>query len=163
EDHRGRIEDEQRDRQPISLGLGRHDRGRILRQSGSRGQGNFSKNGHACRGWIFVTRPVDVGARRRAALGTLFFVMLVPGTVVGVVPYLFTRWRIGPPLLGLAALRFVGVALIVLGLPVFLNFIGRFVSEGLGTPAPIAPPRHLVIGGVFRHVRNPGYVAVLAM
>jgi protein-S-isoprenylcysteine O-methyltransferase Ste14 len=38
----------------------------------------------------------------------------------------------------------------------------RFVMEGLGTPAPIAAPDRLVIGGVYRYVRNPMYVAVVA-
>jgi protein-S-isoprenylcysteine O-methyltransferase Ste14 len=38
----------------------------------------------------------------------------------------------------------------------------RFVVEGLGTPAPVAPPTRLVVGGVYRYVRNPMYVAVLA-
>lgn len=40
-------------------------------------------------------------------------------------------------------------------------FVG-FVVEGLGTPAPIAPPERLVVGGMYRYVRNPMYVAVLA-
>lgn len=102
-------------------------------------------------------------AMRRAAIGTAIFVLLVPGTVVGFVPYVLTGWRIGPPLGGWSVLRWVGVALLIAGLPVFVSFIGGFVREGLGTPAPIAPPRHLVVGGVFRYVRNPGYVAVLAM
>ena len=39
----------------------------------------------------------------------------------------------------------------------------RFAIEGLGTPAPIAPTRHLVVTGFYRHVRNPMYVAVLAV
>jgi protein-S-isoprenylcysteine O-methyltransferase Ste14 len=34
--------------------------------------------------------------------------------------------------------------------------------EGLGTPAPVAAPERLVVGGVYRFVRNPMYVAVLA-
>ncbi len=34
--------------------------------------------------------------------------------------------------------------------------------EGIGTPAPVAPPQLLVVGGIYRHVRNPMYVAVLA-
>jgi protein-S-isoprenylcysteine O-methyltransferase Ste14 len=36
----------------------------------------------------------------------------------------------------------------------------RFVSEGSGTPAPVAPTRELVVGGLYRYVRNPMYVAV---
>ena len=38
----------------------------------------------------------------------------------------------------------------------------RFVVEGLGTPAPVAPTQHLVVGGVYRYVRNPMYLAVIA-
>jgi protein-S-isoprenylcysteine O-methyltransferase Ste14 len=40
-------------------------------------------------------------------------------------------------------------------------FVG-FVVEGVGTPAPVAPTRHLVVGGLYRYVRNPMYLAVLA-
>src|SRR5262249_9633755 len=35
--------------------------------------------------------------------------------------------------------------------------------QGLGTPAPIAPTRHLVVTGLYRYVRNPIYVAVVAI
>jgi protein-S-isoprenylcysteine O-methyltransferase Ste14 len=38
----------------------------------------------------------------------------------------------------------------------------RFVVEGLGTPAPVAPTEHLVVGGLYRYVRNPMYLAVAA-
>ena len=39
----------------------------------------------------------------------------------------------------------------------------RFVTEGSGTPAPVAPTQHLVVGGLYRYVRNPMYLAVLAI
>ncbi len=38
----------------------------------------------------------------------------------------------------------------------------RFVVEGHGTPAPLAPAERLVTGGLYRHVRNPMYLAVVA-
>jgi protein-S-isoprenylcysteine O-methyltransferase Ste14 len=99
----------------------------------------------------------------RAALGTALFVVLVPGSVIVLGPYLLTGWRFAPPLLGTEATRWLGVALLVFGTPLFLAFILRFVFEGIGTPAPVAPTRHLVVGGPFRWVRNPGYIAVLAL
>src|SRR5262249_48960365 len=34
--------------------------------------------------------------------------------------------------------------------------------QGLGTPAPVAPPQ-LVVTGLYRHVRNPMYVSVVAI
>jgi protein-S-isoprenylcysteine O-methyltransferase Ste14 len=98
-----------------------------------------------------------------AALGTLLFVLLVPGNVIGVVPYLLSGWRTAPPFLGVIATRWLGAALIGLGLPLFADFALRFVREGRGTPAPIAPTAVLVVGGPYRFTRNPGYVAVLAL
>ncbi len=44
---------------------------------------------------------------------------------------------------------------------VLLHAFARFVREGVGTPAPVAPTAHLVVGGLYRHVRNPMYVAVV--
>jgi protein-S-isoprenylcysteine O-methyltransferase Ste14 len=44
-----------------------------------------------------------------------------------------------------------------------LDSFARFALEGLGTPAPIAPPSNLVVSGLYRYVRNPIYVAVVAV
>jgi protein-S-isoprenylcysteine O-methyltransferase Ste14 len=96
-------------------------------------------------------------------LGTALFVALVPGTVVGWVPWWLTRWEIQPAFLGLEATRWLGVALMVAGAPFFVSFASRFAIEGRGTPAPVAPTRHLVVGGAFRFVRNPGYIGVVAL
>lgn len=61
------------------------------------------------------------------------------------------------------SLRALGVLLIAAGLPVLLDSFARFALQGLGTPAPVLPPRHLVVTGFFRRVRNPMYVAVVSM
>jgi protein-S-isoprenylcysteine O-methyltransferase Ste14 len=97
--------------------------------------------------------------RRRAALGTVLFTLAVPGTVVVLVPYLLSGWRLAA---GWAP-RLAGLLLIAAALPVFSAFLWRFVREGVGTPAPIAPTERLVVGGPFQRVRNPGYVSVVAM
>ena len=43
-----------------------------------------------------------------------------------------------------------------------VHAFARFVTEGAGTPAPVAPTERLVIGGLYRYVRNPMYLAVIA-
>ena len=60
-------------------------------------------------------------------------------------------------------LHVLGFALICLGIGVLLETFARFAVEGLGTPAPVLPTRHLVIKGSYRYVRNPMYLAVLCV
>jgi protein-S-isoprenylcysteine O-methyltransferase Ste14 len=94
---------------------------------------------------------------RRAALGSAVFLVVAPGVVAGLVPWLLTGWRSDDPPLALAVL---GAALIAIGAAVLVHTFARFVAEGRGTPAPVAPTERLVVGGLYRHVRNPMYVAV---
>ena len=98
-------------------------------------------------------------SRARAAAGSLVFLLIAPGVAAGLVPWLLTDWDSTDPA---PALKLVGAALIAAGAAVLLSAFGRFVVEGVGTPAPVAPPEHLVVGGLYRHVRNPMYVAVTA-
>jgi protein-S-isoprenylcysteine O-methyltransferase Ste14 len=94
-----------------------------------------------------------------ALLGTIVFVAAVPGSVVVLVPWWLSGGHVAGTSLGIV----VGAAMIVAALPLFVSFCSRFVWEGRGTPAPIAPTEHLVVGGPYRWVRNPGYVAVTAI
>jgi protein-S-isoprenylcysteine O-methyltransferase Ste14 len=83
-----------------------------------------------------------------------------PGTVVGIVPYLLTRWQARDPLPGGTTARVLGAALVGVGVSVLTSAFARFAREGLGTPFPAAPPTELVVGGIYRHVRNPMYLAL---
>src|SRR5215213_5124132 len=58
-------------------------------------------------------------------------------------------------------MRPLGGVLLVAGVFALVRAFVRFVVEGLGTPAPVAAPERLVVGGAYRHVRNPMYVAVV--
>jgi protein-S-isoprenylcysteine O-methyltransferase Ste14 len=90
----------------------------------------------------------------KAALGSTAFFFAAPFMVAGVIPWAINGWsepHFWPALLLVAA-----------GVIVLLRAFVRFVREGRGTPAPIAPTEQLVIGGDYRFVRNPMYVGVVA-
>lgn len=55
-----------------------------------------------------------------------------------------------------------GMVVGIVGAVVALSCIVTFVSTGKGTPAPIDPPRKLVIQGPYRFVRNPMYIGAMA-
>jgi protein-S-isoprenylcysteine O-methyltransferase Ste14 len=99
-----------------------------------------------------------------AAAGTAIFFALAPGIVAGLVPWWLTGWRVEHPPApwGWVGLRVAGVALLVAGVVVLVSAFVRFVTEGAGTPAPVAPTQQLVVGGLYRYVRNPMYLAVLS-
>jgi len=95
--------------------------------------------------------------------GTAIFFLFVPCVLAGVVPWWITRWEFLPPFFDLQATRAVGILLIVAGLPGLVDSFARFALQGLGTPAPIAPTQNLVVTGLYRYVRNPIYIAVVAV
>jgi protein-S-isoprenylcysteine O-methyltransferase Ste14 len=97
-----------------------------------------------------------------ATLGSAVFLVMAPGFVAGLVPFWISRWRIEAPFLGTLLFRFAGAVLIALGGIVLLDSFARFALAGLGTPAPVFPTRHLVVTGLYRHVRNPMYLAVVS-
>jgi protein-S-isoprenylcysteine O-methyltransferase Ste14 len=75
---------------------------------------------------------------------------------------MLTDWQPGAPFTAWVPLRLAGVLLVVAGAAVLIHAFARFVVEGRGTPAPVAPTAHLVVGGLYRYVRNPMYLAVTA-
>jgi protein-S-isoprenylcysteine O-methyltransferase Ste14 len=95
---------------------------------------------------------------RDAAAGSAVFFALAPGMVAGAVPLALTGWRAAP---APAPLRVAGAALTLAGAIVLVSEFARFAREGRGTPAPAAPTERLVVGGLYRHVRNPMYLAVI--
>lgn len=99
-------------------------------------------------------------SRARAAIGSVVFLVVAPGVVAGLVPWLVTGWSTHDWWL---PIRMLGGAIIAAGLAVLLAAFTRFVVEGIGTPAPIAPTERLVVGGAYRYVRNPMYLAVAAL
>ena len=72
-----------------------------------------------------------------------------------------TRWQTGA-LSGGWPGKLAAIALLLGGLVGLLESFGRFAVSGRGTPAPVAPTEKLVVGGFYKYVSNPMYLAVLA-
>jgi|SRR5215212_5500264 len=104
----------------------------------------------------------DVGEGMRPVVGSLLFVVVVPGTVAVLIPGAITRWALAPwgpwPLVVAIA-----AGLITAGAGVLLHAVWRFAVEGRGTPSPTAPTELLVVSGAYRYMRNPMYVAVASL
>lgn len=72
-----------------------------------------------------------------AALGSAVLFVVVPGTVVGLVPWLITPWEVRRPSPYRVVAEIVGVVMICGGLVPVMSAFVEFVKAG-GTPAPIA-------------------------
>ena len=100
--------------------------------------------------------------RVRAWVGTFVFLVVTPGVVAGLIPAVITGWRVpwtGTWLWPVAIPAGIAIGSGVVGL---LDAFIRFARAD-GTPAPPMPTAHLVVVGPYRYVRNPMYLAVLAI
>ncbi len=90
---------------------------------------------------------------------TIIFTLLVPLMVAFVIPYLIAQGSTAAHV-DLGAFRYAGLILIALTALVYLWCATDFYRAH-GTPAPIDPPKELVVRGLYRYTRNPMYVGVL--
>jgi protein-S-isoprenylcysteine O-methyltransferase Ste14 len=91
-------------------------------------------------------------------LKTLLFTILVPGFVTVYVPYILLGRTYTP---GHGPLAWLGLFCAIIGAAFYFRCAWEFAVRGLGTPAPIAPTKFLVVTGLHRYVRNPMYIGVL--
>jgi protein-S-isoprenylcysteine O-methyltransferase Ste14 len=95
-------------------------------------------------------------------LKNVIFTIVVPGTITVLIPFwILGRTFAAPSPWGMR--QFLGLALVVLGASVYVRCVWDFGSGGRGTPAPIDPPKVLIVRGLYRHVRNPIYLGVLSV
>ena len=93
------------------------------------------------------------------AARSLLWTILLPGFFAGYVPWRFfglgqiqLKWLNPTSLLGLMCIG--------LGVVLLAACIVEFARSGRGTLSPMDPPRHLVIRGLYKYVRNPMYLSV---
>ena len=97
------------------------------------------------------------------ALKSLLFTIFVPGFFTAYVPYLLISRGLGLHLFEIGAVKFFGIVLIITGVVFYLFCVWDFTFFGKGTPAPIDPPKIFVARRLYKFVRNPMYVGVLAL
>jgi protein-S-isoprenylcysteine O-methyltransferase Ste14 len=102
-------------------------------------------------------------SKAMAIAGSALFFVIAPLVVAAFVPWWITRWEFRPAFLNVELTRAIGSMLIIAGLPGLVDSFARFALEGLGTPAPVAPPQKLIVTGFYRYVRNPMYVGVVTV
>jgi protein-S-isoprenylcysteine O-methyltransferase Ste14 len=96
-------------------------------------------------------------------LRNLFFTILQPGMVAGLVPYLLARekWVTAFDVITLRTTG--GIFLFLAGFLIMIYCIVRFATEGKGTLSPADPTRKLVVSGLYKFSRNPMYIGVMLM
>jgi protein-S-isoprenylcysteine O-methyltransferase Ste14 len=100
--------------------------------------------------------------RIAAIIGSVIFFFIAPFTIAGVVPWWITGWQPRYPEFALPIVQAAGALIAALGALMLIDSFARFALKGLGTPAPVFPTKHLVVDGLYRYVRNPIYVGVVA-
>jgi protein-S-isoprenylcysteine O-methyltransferase Ste14 len=86
-------------------------------------------------------------------------VILLPGIIAGWIPWRYFGIS-HVPLDFSSASHIIGFAGIAAGIALLAVCVWEFAQSGRGTLSPVDPPRHLVVRGLYRYVRNPMYVAV---
>jgi protein-S-isoprenylcysteine O-methyltransferase Ste14 len=96
-------------------------------------------------------------------LKTIIFTIVVPCTVTILLPYYFlsSRKSLLPAQIG--SFQNGGALAILFGTAIYFRCAWDFTFAGRGTPAPVDPPKELVVRGLYRYVRNPMYVGVLSI
>ena len=111
----------------------------------------------------FPARAPCFACRSMLILRNVFWTILLPGTVLGYIPYRSLSGRVSLWPDSWAVDQVVGLPLTAVGLSVLLRCIWEFATAGRGTLSPLDPPREFVVSGLYRYVRNPMYVGDLTV
>jgi protein-S-isoprenylcysteine O-methyltransferase Ste14 len=109
-----------------------------------------------------VTRTDAPRSAVSLTLSSLLWTILLPGVVSGYLPWAFFGVRdtvVNPG----SPQQLLGLLFILAGAALLVACIVEFARSGRGTLSPVDPPKHLVVRGLYRYVRNPMYLSVTAI
>lgn len=93
----------------------------------------------------------------------IIFTILVPGTVTVLIPFGLLLLENKPLPTSVGLYEIIGLTLMSVGVSIYIWCTWDFVAKGQGTPAPIEPPKKLVLKSLYRISRNPMYVGILSI
>lgn len=93
------------------------------------------------------------------ALKTILYMGGMHGFFTFYLPWLITRFDHRNPQNN--GLFYLAIPFCIVGSSMILWCSVDMVQKGRGTPAHMDPPRHLIINGLYRYVRNPIYLGAL--
>jgi len=97
-------------------------------------------------------------------LRNLFFTILQPGIVAGLIPYLIVQNEIEEAVSGsITLIQWIGLFFIMTGVFILLTSVFLFAAYGRGTLSPVDPTKKLVVVGFYKYTRNPMYLAVMLL
>lgn len=95
-------------------------------------------------------------------LRNLFFTILQPGLVAGLIPFLILGEKVnGLFIWPFEYYQYIAFFIFTIGLAIMLTCIISFAIQGKGTLSPANPTKKLVIKGLYKYSRNPMYVGVM--
>jgi protein-S-isoprenylcysteine O-methyltransferase Ste14 len=100
--------------------------------------------------------------RTASVIGSILW-LGVPVAATAVIPWRMCHWKLNSPFFDFAPIRAIGAVLILLGIAEVFESFSRFTIQGQGTPSPLVPPARLVASGAYRRIRNPMYLAIVAI
>lgn len=102
--------------------------------------------------------------RRASFIDHIVSILILPGTVVGLIPYYLNKYLFDLVIYDEHILiQGLGIGFLILGGLIFLRSVFLFGTKGNGTLAPWKPPTKLVISGLYKYVRNPMISGVLCL
>lgn len=95
------------------------------------------------------------------AVKTIIFTLLLPCVFLVLVPCFLLSSFGDRFAVDISLIRNIGLIPMLFGVFMYIRCAWSFASLGKGTPAPIDPPKKLVVQGMYKYARNPMYIGAL--